>query len=100
MNSANQDVNWYNPPKQEARLANAVSSISDLPNQYSITAIDIDYENFPTGSAAFTACIGRLITLLKNQGPIMFASIAPFEQTLAVYADLFQHFNTVIDYVN
>ncbi|KAG0566943.1 hypothetical protein M758_7G092200 [Ceratodon purpureus] len=95
-----QNVNWAEPADQNSWIQNAVTSITSLASQYSITAIDIDYENFPSGSTTFTNCIGQLITQLKNAGTITTASIAPFEQTRDVYTALFQQYGSVIDYVN
>jgi len=93
-------VDWYDPADTNAWIANAVRSITSLASQYAITGVDIDYENNLTGSTTFTTCIGQLITQLKNAGTITVASIAPFGQTRSVYADLFQSFGGVIDYVN
>lgn len=94
------EVDWYDPNDTSAWIANAVASISSLASQYSITGVDIDYENFPQSTAAFTDCIGGLISQLKSSGAISFASIAPFGNTRALYADLFQKYGNVIDYVN
>lgn len=94
------NVDWYDPADTTAWVTNAVNSITALASQYSITGIDIDYETFPTGSAKFTACIGGLITALKNAGTISVASIAPFSAPLAVYTDLYSSYGSVIDYVN
>lgn len=93
-------VDWYDPPSTDTWISNAVSSIQSLASQYSITGIDIDYENFPQGSATFTTCIGGLITQLKNAGTISVASIAPFGSTRDIYSNLYQSYNGVIDYVN
>lgn len=93
-------VDWYDPADTNAWITNAVNSISALASQYAITGIDIDYENFPSGSATFTACIGGLITQLKNAGTVTTASIAPFGNTRAIYTDLFQSVGSSIDYVN
>jgi hypothetical protein len=93
-------VDWYDPPSTDKWISNAVSSIQSLASQYSITGIDIDYENFPHGSAKFTTCIGQLITRLKNAGTISVASIAPFGSTRDIYSNLYQSYGGVIDYVN
>lgn len=93
------NVDWYDPADTGAWIAQAVSSISALASQYSITGVDIDYENFPQ-SSTFTTCIGGLITGLKSAGPITTASIAPFGATRAIYTDLFQSAGDSIDYVN
>lgn len=93
-------VDWYDPSSTDTWISNAVSSIQSLASQYSITGIDIDYENFPQGSATFTTCIGGLITQLKNAGTISVASIAPFGSTRDIYSNLYQSYGDVIDYVN
>lgn len=93
------NVDWYDPSDTNAWISNAVTSITSLVQQYSLSGIDIDYENFPE-SATFTQCIGGLITQLKNSGTISLASIAPFGNTLSIYQDLFTNFGTVIDHVN
>lgn len=94
-------VDWYDPADTTTWIANAVSSITALASQYRITGIDIDYENFPQGSATFTQCIGELITQLKNAGTISVASIAPFGNTMTIYTELYgSSYGFLIDYVN
>jgi hypothetical protein len=94
-----QMVNWYDPSDTNAWISNAVSSITSIVQQYSLSGIDIDYENFPE-SSTFTECIGGLISQLKSSNTISIASIAPFGQTLPIYQDLFSNFGSSIDYVN
>jgi chitinase len=77
-----------------------VSSISSLVSTYNLDGVDVDYENFPTGSATFTTCIGQLISNLKSAATISVASIAPFGSTSSIYADLFSNYGSSIDYVN
>lgn len=93
-------VDWYDPADTATWVANAVSSITALAAQYSITGIDIDYETFPHGSATFSACIGGLIKELKDAGTISVASIAPFGQVRTIYSELYQSHGNLIDYVN
>lgn len=93
-------VDWYDPADTATWVANAVSSITALAAEYSITGIDIDYETFPQGSATFTACIGGLIKELKDAGTISVASIAPFGQVRTIYSELYQSYGNLIDYVN
>jgi hypothetical protein len=85
-------------------VENAVSSLTAMIQEYDLDGIDIDYEQFPAGAdpATFAECIGRLVTTLKSNGVIKFASIAPFDD-----ADVQRHYQAlwashggVIDYVN
>lgn len=94
------NVQWYDPADTSAWITNAVNSITNLASQYSITGIDVDYENFTLGSATFTECIGGLITQLKTNKVITVASIAPFQEVQSEYTDLFNAYQSVIDYVN
>lgn len=41
--------------------------------------IDIDYEHFKADPDTFAECIGQLISTLKRNKEISFASIAPFD---------------------
>ncbi len=95
-----QPVNWYDPASTTEWVNNAVSSISSLVSTYNLDGVDIDYENFPSGSATFTTCIGQLISSLKSARTISVASIAPFGNTLPIYKDLFSNYASSIDYVN
>jgi len=95
-----QPVNWYDPASIDEWVRNAVSSITSLASTYSLDGIDIDYETYPSGSASFTSCIGQVISTLKSSNTITVASIAPFDDTLSIYADLFANYASVIDYVN
>lgn len=100
VNGQNLQVNWYDPADTNAWINNAVMSITSLAQQYSLTGVDIDYENFPNGAATFTQCIGGLITQLKNNNPNFVVSIAPFGNTLSIYADLYANFGSAIDHIN
>ncbi|KAH9531839.1 hypothetical protein CY35_19G057900 [Sphagnum magellanicum] len=95
-----QNVNRYDPASTTDWVNNAVSSISSLVSTYNLDEVDVDYENFPTGSATFTTCIGQLISNLKSAATISVASIAPFGSTSSIYADLFSNYGSSIDYVN
>uniref|UniRef100_A0ACD5TLW2 Uncharacterized protein n=1 Tax=Avena sativa TaxID=4498 RepID=A0ACD5TLW2_AVESA len=71
----------FAPSSVDSWVANAVSSLSTMINQYGLDGVDVDYEHF--GSAAdvntFVECIGRLLTQLKARFPNIKTSIAPFE---------------------
>ncbi|XP_010932854.1 chitinase 2-like [Elaeis guineensis] len=96
---------YFLPTSIDSWVNNAVSSLTSIIEQYHLDGIDVDYENFNTSAAdedTFAECIGRLITTLKNNGVIQFASIAPFEdQPLQSYYEaLWAKYSNVIDYVN
>ena len=69
---------------------------------YKLDGVDIDYEHFSTDPNTFAECIGQLITTLKKNEVIAFASIAPFEddQVQSHYQALWRKYGHVIDYVN
>nr|ART33465.1 class V chitinase [Lilium regale] len=92
----------FNPTSTDTWVANAVSSLTALIQQYNLDGIDIDYEHFTGDAATFTDCIGQLITTLKNNGVISFASIAPYDdpQVQSYYQALWAQYSDVIDYVN
>ncbi|CAL4941817.1 unnamed protein product [Urochloa decumbens] len=83
-------------------VQNAVSSLTDIIQEYNLDGIDIDYEQFQADPAIFAECIGRLVTTLKNNGVIKFASIAPFDDSdvQSHYQALWQSHGSVIDYIN
>ena len=64
--------------------------------------IDIDYEHFSANPSTFAGCIGKLISGLKGNGVISFASIAPFDddQVQSHYLALWRKYGHLIDYVN
>nr|CAB3494701.1 unnamed protein product [Digitaria exilis] len=70
--------------------------------QYNLDGIDIDYEQFQADPATFAECIGQLVTTLKNNGVIKFASIAPFDNSdvQSHYQALWSSYSSVIDYIN
>ncbi|KAK9065905.1 hypothetical protein SSX86_015307 [Deinandra increscens subsp. villosa] len=60
-------------------VSNAVSSLTSVVKQYNLDGIDIDYEHFHASPSVFAQCIGRLVTILKRNRVISFASIAPYD---------------------
>ncbi|KAJ6888984.1 hypothetical protein NC652_029930 [Populus alba x Populus x berolinensis] len=72
------DHAYFNPSSVDSWVSNAVSSLTRIIQQYNLDGIDIDYEHFQADPDTFTECIGQLITALKRNGVISFASIAPF----------------------
>ncbi|KAJ6838418.1 chitinase 2-like [Iris pallida] len=91
----------FSPSSVDAWVANAVSSLTGLINQYHLDGIDIDYEHFGTTTPdTFAECIGRLITTLKSSGAIRFASIAPFPAVDQYYTALWRKYGSVINHVN
>lgn len=94
-------LSWYNPRNKDTWISNAFSSLKTLIQTYNLDGIDVDYERFPRRSNdTFAYCIGELITMLKDQGVITVATIAPFYTTVPPYLELFSMYGGVIDYVN
>lgn len=93
-------VNWYNPANTTQWLANAVSSLTTIVQNYGADGIDIDIENFPNGSTNFVSLIGQLITTLKNNGVISIVSIAPGYDQLPLYTSLHNSYGSYIDIIN
>ncbi|OMO91382.1 2S globulin [Corchorus olitorius] len=93
---------FFTPKSTESWVQNAVSSLSDMIQQYHIDGIDIDYEHFKASPEIFAECIGELIKSLKNSGTISFASIAPYDDDTVQshYLELWRKYGHVIDYVN
>ncbi|GMY31926.1 chitinase 2-like [Fagus crenata] len=69
---------YFSPSSIDSWVSNAVSSLTSIIKQYHLDGIDIDYENFKADPDTFAECIGRLITTLKRNKVISFASIAPY----------------------
>ncbi|CAK9170197.1 unnamed protein product [Ilex paraguariensis] len=92
----------FNPSSVDSWVSNAVSSLTHIIKQYNLDGIDIDYEQFGATPEIFADCIGQLITILKKEGVISFASIAPFDndQVQAHYLALWSSYGHLIDYVN
>ncbi|KAH7675146.1 Chitinase protein [Dioscorea alata] len=93
---------YFNPSSVDSWVSNAVSSLTNIIQRYNLDGIDIDYEHFDADPETFAECIGRLLTTLKTNGLISFASIAPFDddQVQSHYQALWQKYGHVIDYVN
>ncbi|KAI5072306.1 hypothetical protein GOP47_0012412 [Adiantum capillus-veneris] len=82
-------------------VANAVSSLTSLINEYHLDGIDIDYEHFDgVLTQTFVSCMGQLITQLKAKRVISIASIAPFDGVESQYTALWGQYSNVIDLVN
>ncbi|KAH7661395.1 Chitinase protein [Dioscorea alata] len=90
----------FSPCSIDTWVNNAVISLTSIIQEYNLDGIDVDYEHFNTDEATFAASIGQLITTLKNNGVISFASIAPFEAVNSYYSVLWRDYASVIDYVN
>uniref|UniRef100_A0A6V7QSM6 GH18 domain-containing protein n=1 Tax=Ananas comosus var. bracteatus TaxID=296719 RepID=A0A6V7QSM6_ANACO len=92
----------FTPSSIDSWVGNAVSSLTSMIQQYNLDGIDVDYENFLADPDTFTECIGQLITTLKNNGVISFASIAPYDDPdiQSHYQALWASYSGVIDYVN
>ncbi|XP_008776503.3 chitinase 2-like [Phoenix dactylifera] len=93
---------YFHPFSIDSWVANAVTSLSRIIKRYNLDGIDIDYEHFMADPDTFAECIGRLLTTLKNNRVISFASIAPFEddEVQRHYLALWRKYGSVIDYVN
>ncbi|KDP44158.1 hypothetical protein JCGZ_05625 [Jatropha curcas] len=93
---------YFKPSSINSWVSNAVSTLSSIIKQYNLDGIDIDYEHFEADPNTFAECIGQLITTLKRNGVISFASIAPFDddQVQTHYKALWKKYGNVIDYVN
>lgn len=100
--SVNGQSAYFNPSSVDSWVQNAVSSLTKIINQYNLDGIDIDYEHFDSDPNTFAECIGRLITTLKQNKVISFASIAPFDddQVQSHYMALWSKYGQLIDYVN
>ncbi|XP_058111005.1 chitinase 2-like [Magnolia sinica] len=93
---------FFTPSSVDTWVGNAVSSLTEIIKQYGLDGIDIDYEHFKADPNTFAECIGRLVTTLKRNGVISFASIAPFddETVQSHYLALWRKYGKFIDYVN
>jgi Glycosyl hydrolases family 18 len=95
---------YFNATTIDSWVSNAVSSLTTIIEEYNLDGIDIDYESFSdvNDTETFTECIGELITTLKTNGVISFASIAPFGDPTVqtMYEALWAKYSSVIDYVN
>ncbi|KAF8720532.1 hypothetical protein HU200_023785 [Digitaria exilis] len=79
-----------------------ITSVDSWVANANLDGIDIDYEQFQVDPATFAECIGRLVTTLKSNGVIKFASIAPYDNADVQrhYQALWASYGSVIDYVN
>ncbi|XP_062081942.1 chitinase 2-like [Humulus lupulus] len=93
---------FFKPFSIDSWVSNAVSTLTQIIQQYNLDGIDIDYEHFSSDTHTFAECIGRLIKTLKNNNVISFASIAPFDddQVQIHYKALWNKYGQLIDYVN
>lgn len=92
----------FDPSSPETWISNAVTSLTNIIRDYGLDGIDVDYEHFKASPATFAHCIGELITRLKKNGVVSFASIAPFDdgEVQSHYKALWKGYGGVIDYVN
>ncbi|KAF5803141.1 putative chitinase [Helianthus annuus] len=93
---------YFSPSSVDSWVSNAVSSLTNIIQEYHLDGIDIDYEHFHADPETFAECIGKLITTLKNHGVISFASIAPYDDddVQSHYLALWKSYGHIIDYVN
>ncbi|KAL4589158.1 hypothetical protein LXL04_002062 [Taraxacum kok-saghyz] len=93
---------YFTPSSIDSWVSNAVSSLTKIIQEYNLDGIDIDYEHFHSDTDTFSECIGKLVTTLKNNGVISFASIAPFDddEVQSHYLALWKNYGHIIDYVN
>lgn len=93
---------YFEPSSINSWVSNAVTSLTAIIKNYNLDGIDIDYEHFKADPETFAACIGQLISTLKKNGVIRFASIAPFanEDVQSHYLALWRKYGNIIDYVN
>lgn len=93
---------YFNPSSVDSWVSNAISSLTKIIKEYNLDGIDIDYEHFSADPSTFAECIGRLVSGLKGNGVISFASIAPFDndQVQSHYLALWRKYGHLIDYVN
>ena len=93
---------YFSPSSIDSWVSNAVTSLTSIIKQYHLDGIDIDYEHFKADPDTFAECIGKLITTLKRNKVISFASIAPFDndQVQKQYLALWRKYGHQIDYVN
>ncbi|TYI35220.1 hypothetical protein ES332_A03G060800v1 [Gossypium tomentosum] len=93
---------YFNPSSVDSWVSNAVSSLTNIIQEYHLDGIDINYEHFNADPDTFSECVGKLIKTLKNNGVISFASIAPFDDddVQSHYKALWKSNGDLIDYVN
>lgn len=93
---------YFSPSSVDSWVSNAISSLTNIIQEYNLDGIDIDYEHFQGDPDTFAECIGQLITALKKNGVITFASIAPYDddEVQSHYLALWRSYGHLIDYVN
>ncbi|KAJ3674729.1 hypothetical protein LUZ60_005345 [Juncus effusus] len=100
----NNEKVFFSASSVETWVNNAVSSLTKIIKEYNLDGIDIDYENFkkPLNPNTFAECIGQLLTQLKKNNVVKFASIAPFDDddVQKNYLTLWKKYGHLIDYVN
>ncbi|KAK9734886.1 hypothetical protein RND81_04G169400 [Saponaria officinalis] len=93
---------YFDPESVQSWVSNAFTSLKQIILQYGLDGVDIDYEHFKASPKIFAECIGQLITRLKRQKLIKYASIAPFDNqdVQSHYIELWKRYGHAIDYVN
>ncbi|KAL9235234.1 hypothetical protein vseg_010012 [Gypsophila vaccaria] len=93
---------YFDPRSVHSWVSNAFTSLKRIISHYQLDSVDIDYEHFKASPQTFAECIGQLITRLKRQKLIKYASIAPFDDpdVQTHYIELWNKYRHVIDYVN
>lgn len=94
---------YFQPKSINSWVKNAITSLTQILNQYHLDGIDIDYEHFKNvDTNTFAECIGQLITSLKQKKLVSFVSIAPFndDSIQPYYLALWKKYGHLIDYVN
>ena len=102
---AGDDASFY-ADDVDSWVTRAVFTLTDIVKEYHIDGIDIYYRKFDQGHTLgrekFGLSMGKLITILKENGVISFASIAPshHEHVESQYLELWRNYGHLIDYVN
>ncbi|KAG0451036.1 hypothetical protein HPP92_026603 [Vanilla planifolia] len=93
---------YFNPISVDSSVANAVSSLTTIIQDYHLCGPDAYYEHFKADLTTFSDCIGKLIYKLKRNRVTSFASIAPFDNSnvLSHYQALWTDYRAAINYVN
>ncbi|CAI9105254.1 OLC1v1004138C1 [Oldenlandia corymbosa var. corymbosa] len=93
---------FFQPSSVDSWVSNAVSSLTNIIRKYNLDGIDIDYEHFHSSPEIFSQCIGKLISTLKQNRVISFASIAPYDDgaVQSHYRALWNSHGGIIDFVN
>ena len=86
---------WQEPADLDTWVANAVTSLSNLLETYSLDGVDVNYEQGIGGS--FVEAIGRVATGLKQQDRDAVLSVAPYSGT---YQSLYEEYGESIYWIN